>query len=278
MIPLHSQHNSASWIGFLLAFCLIGSTFAYFGGMKLPRSVTPASTPSFPTLKSVILDPGHGGEDGGACTYGGAPEKDLNLQIAKDLNDMLLLFGYQVRMTRKDDQLLYDKQSDFHGQKKSQDLANRLKIAKQDPDAIFVSIHMNAFPETQYRGLQVYYARNAKNGEKLAQIIQNNAKTWLMPQNNRKPKAAGHNIYLLERMENTGILIECGFLSNPEERDKLNTAAYRKQLSGTILASLLEFVQDQAERVPDALNFSLPFGKTIVLSPFLWYNVDKKRL
>ena len=79
-------------------------------------------------------------------------------------------------------------------------------------------------------------------------------------------------------MDNTGVLIECGFLSNPEERDKLNTAAYRKQLSGTILASLLEFVQDEAQRVPDALNFSLPFGKTIVLSPFLWYNVDKKRL
>jgi N-acetylmuramoyl-L-alanine amidase len=189
-----------------------------------------------------VIDAGHGGEDGGACTYEGLPEKDLNLFIAKDLELMLRLCGINVVMTRTDDRLLYDPQSDYKGHKKSMDLASRLKTANETPNAILVSIHMNAFPESKYCGLQVYYSDRSNGGLKLAQMIQNTYKDRLMPSNTRKAKAAGSNIYLLHRFDGVGVLVECGFLSNESEREKLNTAEYRSQIAACLLESIVEYI------------------------------------
>lgn len=191
---------------------------------------------------TVVIDAGHGGEDGGACTYGGLPEKDLNLFIAKDLELMLRLCGINVIMTRNDDRLLYDPKSDYEGHKKSMDLAARLKIANETPNAILISIHMNAFPESKYSGLQVYYSDQSIDSLNLAQMIQNTCKSRLMPSNARKVKAAGSNIYLLHRFTGVGILVECGFLSNEAEREKLNTSEYRHQLAACFLEAIIEYI------------------------------------
>lgn len=194
------------------------------------------------SLPTIVIDAGHGGEDGGASTYGGAPEKELNLLIANDLRDMLLAVGINVVMTRESDTLLYDKNSDYKGHKKSMDLANRLKIARETDNALLISIHMNAFPEEKYKGLQVYYSKNVPDSQALARLIQENNKRTLSPDNNRKIKAAGKNIYLLDRFDKAAILIECGFLSNTEERERLNDPEYRQELSACFLASLLEYI------------------------------------
>lgn len=194
---------------------------------------------------SIVIDPGHGGEDGGASSYGDIPEKDLNLSIGLMLCDMLDFFGLNVFMTRCDDVLLYDPNSDYRGHKKSQDLANRLKIAKSVPNAILVSIHMNAFPEAKYRGAQVYYSPNNDSGSVLAELIQSNVRNMIDPQNNRKIKKADKSIYLLNYFEGTGVLIECGFLSNPEEYSALCNSAYRQKLSAVFFGSVLQHISSR---------------------------------
>ena len=185
-------------------------------------------------LPIVILDAGHGGEDCGAVGVNGVLEKDLNLQIALLLEKILNANGIRTVMTRSEDVLLYDKNSDYKGQKKIQDLATRRKIAEEYENAVFVSIHMNAFPQTQYSGLQVYYSANHPNSQALAEEIQSVTKQLLQPRNERKIKSGGENIYLLERLSCPAVLIECGFLSNSEECEKLSDPSYQEELALTI--------------------------------------------
>ena len=229
---------SALFTAVATLFCLAG---IFYSRASLDAAFTEDEPDLFPT---IVIDAGHGGEDGGASLYGGAPEKELNLLIASDLRDMLTVMGFNVVMTRTDDTLLYDKNFDYQGHKKSMDLANRLKIARETENAILISIHMNAFPESKYSGLQVYYSKNDTGSQKLAHLVQEINKTAISPDNNRKIKQAGSNIYLLDRFEGVAILIECGFLSNDAERELLNTAEYRQKLSAVFLAAITEFVSD----------------------------------
>jgi N-acetylmuramoyl-L-alanine amidase len=214
-------------------------------GLEKPAYVETLST----TGKIVVLDAGHGGEDGGASIYGGTPEKELNLLISYDLRDMLEAVGFKVVMTRTEDVLLYDKNSDYHDHKKSMDLANRLKIARATPGAILVSIHMNAFPETKYSGLQVYYSKNDQGSRELALAIQEINKSIISPANDRKIKQAGSNIYLLDRFENPAVLIECGFLSNDEEREKLNSPEYRQKLATCFLSAIMKYTAESENNI-----------------------------
>lgn len=198
----------------------------------------------------VIIDAGHGGEDGGAVGANGIYEKDLNLQISQLLNDLLLANGIQTVMTRTEDVLLYDRNSDYHGQKKVQDLATRRKIAEEYDQAIFVSIHMNAFPQTKYHGLQVYFSPNTESSKDLANHIQSLSKELLLPQNNRTIKSSNGNIYLLDRLECPAVLVECGFLSNPEECARLSTEEYQRQMAFALCLSILQYFSDSEVNSP----------------------------
>ena len=229
---------SAFFTAVALLFCFAGIRYSM---SEKDTAITAEPLSSFPT---IVIDAGHGGEDGGASLYGGAPEKELNLQISNNLRDMLMLLGFKVVMTRTDDTLLYDKNSDYHGHKKSMDLANRLKIARETENAVLISIHMNAFPETKYSGLQVYYSKNEANSQNLALLVQELNKSLLSPENERKIKQAGSNIYLLDRFEGTAILIECGFLSNDSERGLLNTEEYRQKLAAVFLSAIIKFTSE----------------------------------
>ncbi len=193
---------------------------------------------SFPT---VIIDAGHGGEDGGAVGINGVFEKDLNLEISNDLCDLLRSTGINVIMTRNDDSLLYDRNVDFHGKKKVLDLAARLEIANNVENAIFVSIHMNSFPEQKYSGLQVYYSKNTDNSKSLAEKIQTSVKEHIQPNNTRVCKSS-ENIYLLDKAKNTSVLVECGFLSNHDECSLLSTDEYRKELAIAIFNGIYEYI------------------------------------
>ena len=222
---------SAIFTAAALLFCFIGMGYST---SKNDSEIVAFSDSSLPT---IVIDAGHGGEDGGASLYGGAPEKELNLHISNDLRDMLTVLGFNVVMTRTDDTLLYDKNADYHGHKKSMDLANRLKIARETENGLLISIHMNAFPETKYSGLQVYYSKNDASSQRLALLVQELNRSLISPENERKIKPAGSNIYLLDRFEGTAILIECGFLSNDSERALLNTAEYRQKLAAVFLSA-----------------------------------------
>lgn len=192
---------------------------------------------------TVIIDAGHGGEDGGTQSKDGLLEKDLNLDIAERLSSLLSQNGVNVIMTRSDDRLLYNKSSDHKGRKKALDVQARLKIANDNPDAIFISIHQNYFSRSEYSGLQVWYSGNNTRSMELAEYIQKSVKNTLQPNNNRQTKLAGSNIYLLEHIKNPTVLIECGFLSNPDEARKLSDPSYRQNLSEVICRSVIEYIK-----------------------------------
>ena len=249
--------NSKNKYSFLLFSALIISVslvFSYVGiiysNMSLARkALTDISFSETSPLPTIVIDAGHGGEDGGASSYGGSPEKDLNLLISNHLCNTLTAMGFKVVMTRTDDTLLYDKNSDYKGHKKSMDLANRLRIANSYNNSILISIHMNAFPQKQYKGLQVYYSKNSDKSKRLAELIQQLNKSFIAPDNNRAAKQAGSNIYLLDRSTETAVLIECGFLSNDEERELLNSTEYQKKLAACFAAALINFISvDYSEK------------------------------
>lgn len=192
---------------------------------------------------TIVLDAGHGGEDGGAIGITGIYEKDLNLSITLKIGEYLEANDVNVVYTRTEDILLYDRNTDYKNKKKALDLAARLKIATETKNCIFMSIHMNSFSKSQYSGLQVYYSKNNEKSQYIAQKIQNSIKKELQPDNNRKVAEATSRIYLLDRLECPAILIECGFISNQEECELLEKEAYQEQLSKIISEEILNCIE-----------------------------------
>lgn len=192
----------------------------------------------------LVLDAGHGGEDGGAVGISGLLEKNVNLQLVMNLRDLFALADIPVVLTRSDDRLLYDPTSDYRGHKKMQDLRNRLELVKQTPGSVLLSIHLNSFSQSKYSGLQVYYAKRHPDSARLAEHIQTLTRAALQPDNDRKTKPAGSNIYLLDRTDRPAVLIECGFLSNPGECAKLADPVYLNELSTVIFAAVCDYLAD----------------------------------
>ena len=193
----------------------------------------------------VIVDAGHGGRDGGATGVTGLVEKNLNLEIATLLHDMLCAAGTKTCMTRTVDSLVCDESDPaLRGKLKQTDLKNRAALAEANPGALFVSIHMNNFPVEKYSGLQVYYSPHAEESRVLAASIQANTAALLQPGNTRGIKAAGSNIYLLNRIRTAAVLVECGFLSNRAESACLANGTYRQKLALVLTASVLQNLRE----------------------------------
>ena len=240
------NNSTLKLIIFFLVTCLIMLAIAFlFGEITPPSSawLNTAASLNTPKYTTVIIDAGHGGEDGGTSSASGLIEKDVNLEIAKTIAISLEEQGFNVILTRSDDRLLYDPNSDYHGRKKKLDLAARLEIMKNTEDAIFVSIHMNAFTDKSCSGLQVWHSKNFPESYELAKLIQNNARLRLQPDNKRVVKAATSAIHLLENATCPAVLIECGFLSNPDEASRFATAEYRDEVASNISYSIMEFLK-----------------------------------
>ena len=212
---------------FLLAVALLAGVSASFGQANRFEKQDAANV----VPPTIVLDAGHGGEDGGAVSESGILEKDLNLTIAKKLAALLQANGLRVILTRTEDEMLYDKSADYQGRKKSLDLAARRKIAEDTPNCIFVSIHMNSYPDVREDGLQVWYSPNDPASKIIADTIQQKAQDLLQPENDRQTKAATSAIYLLHHLTLPAVLVECGFLSNPTEAELLNTPEYQEKLA-----------------------------------------------
>ena len=227
---------------FFLAFLSI--TLAVSAILSATVGVLRASSvpqPSEPL--TVILDAGHGGEDGGAVSASGLLEKDLNLDIVMRITAMLEAEGVQVILTRSTDTLLYDKNTDYRGRKKALDLAARRRIAEENPQAIFVSVHMNSYPQKNVKGLQVWYSPNDVRSRLLAESIQATVASQLQPENDRAVKSATSSIYLLHHIQTPAVLVECGFLSSPEEAQALENGDYRDRLAFLISRAILKYAE-----------------------------------
>ena len=190
----------------------------------------------------VILDAGHGGEDPGAIGYGDVYEKDLNLAFCKLICEELTSRGYTVVMTREEDRLLYTEAENIKGIRKISDLKNRVKIFNSYECAIAVSIHMNTFSAPQYHGTQIYYS-NAEGASNLAAAIIDSVRSELQP-DNKRPLKHSEGIYLLENSKIPTVLIECGFLSNPDECKKLSEKEYQKRLSFSIVCGIIKYIEE----------------------------------
>lgn len=172
--------------------------------------------------KVILIDPGHGGIDGGAQSKTGTIEKDINLQIALKLRDNLEEKGYKVYMTRDEDEGLYQKGNTVR-EKKREDLNRRVEMKKETECDIFVSIHQNMFPQSKCYGAQVWYASN-DNSYNLATIVQDSIKESVKDNNKRVAKPAAEAYLILrDKYEGASILVECGFLSNPDEEARLKS-------------------------------------------------------
>jgi N-acetylmuramoyl-L-alanine amidase len=193
-------------------------------------------------VKTVIIDPGHGGMDGGAIGYDGVIEKGINLSISLKLRSFLLSSGYKVIMTREDDRSIHDKNSSTISQKKTSDLHNRLKIVTAHPDALLVSIHQNIFEDSKYSGTQVFYSKSNKDSKVLAQTLQSNIKQILQPDNNREIKEAQNNLYILYNARSPAVMVECGFLSNQIECKQLQDDNYQNKMAFSIFYGILQYM------------------------------------
>ncbi|WP_148322878.1 N-acetylmuramoyl-L-alanine amidase CwlD [Paraclostridium bifermentans] len=172
--------------------------------------------------KVILIDPGHGGIDGGAKSKTGTIEKDINLQISLKLRDNLEEKGYKVYMTRDEDEGLYQKGNTVR-EKKREDLNRRVEMKKETECDIFVSIHQNMFPQSKCYGAQVWYASN-DNSYNLATIVQDSIKESVKDNNKRVAKPAAEAYLILrDKYEGASILVECGFLSNPDEEARLKS-------------------------------------------------------
>jgi N-acetylmuramoyl-L-alanine amidase len=225
----------------MVALCALLSARA-----PLERAAADFSAPLPQAAPVIIIDAGHGGEDGGTTGHIGSREileKHLNLDIAHSLCSLLTDAGYTAVMTRTEDRLLYDRNVDFNGRKKALDMAARLAIVEQaqnQGEVIFVSIHQNSFRDPAYSGLQVYYSPISPASATLAQSIQNHAREQLAPDNHRKIKPGG-DIYLLKRLSCPAVLVECGFLSHPAECAALADETYQNRLAYAIFCALREY-------------------------------------
>lgn len=227
------------WFAFsLIPAILIGGFFAFrqvafSAAVDAAVSMTPDLTPA------VILDPGHGGFDGGAvCNQ--VVEKNINLGISLKLRDLLRVCGYHVALTRETDISTADSSTEGKStrSRKVSDMHNRLKLMQSHANAVFISIHQNKFQQSKYYGAQVFYSPNHPGSQKLAQEIQDSFKEYLQPENQREIKKAGSELFLLYNAKQPAVLVECGFLSNPQECQKLTQEEYQRQVALTILSAV----------------------------------------
>jgi len=211
--------------------------------VKLGSRVVSVMVENIPVEREhcIIIDPGHGGEDGGAVSISNLPESGYNLGIATRLQSLMQLLGYDTKMIRTEDISVYTEGKTL-AQKKISDLKERVRIVTETKGAILLSIHQNHFPDPIYQGAQVFYA-NTTDSENLAKQIQSLLVASINPGSNRQIKQSS-GVYLMEHIKCPGVLIECGFLSNPQEEAKLRDPVYQKKLSVVIAAAVSQFLSN----------------------------------
>ena len=189
----------------------------------------------------IVIDAGHGGEDGGASANG-LLEKDINLSIALKLRDMLTISGYKVVMTRDSDVSVYDSTADTTREKKVSDLKNRAEMINSSKNNILVSIHQNKFEQSQYFGTQMFYSKNDPKSAVLAEELRKSVTGMLQPDNKRELKQADSNIYILDKAQVPAVIVECGFLSNEEEAKKLADSDYQQKMAFSIYSGIIGYM------------------------------------
>lgn len=227
--------NEKIGIGSILL--LVSICVLIIGAARFNLATASAAAAEMPV--TVVIDAGHGGEDGGATGVTGASESRINLEIALRLEQLLAFCGVDTLMIRTTDTAIYSGDCDTLSEKKISDLKNRVALVNRSRPAILISIHQNHFPQERYTGAQVFYAKT-KGSRDLAEQMQCFLKTALDSTNNRGCKPAD-SIYLMEKIQCPGVLIECGFLSNGREEALLQQPDYQEKIVCAITGALNQY-------------------------------------
>lgn len=195
------------------------------------------------TDKVIIIDPGHGGIDPGAVGKLGKKEDDINLEIALKLRRLIEQTGGIAILTREEDKGLYTEKSKTYRQKKNEDLRNRKIFVNESEGDLFISIHLNSFPQSKYYGAQTFYKKGCEDSKKLAEILQEELRNVLDKNNKRVPQDRD-NIYLLREVNIPSVLIECGFLSNPNEERLLSDSKYQEKIAWAIYIGIMRYFKE----------------------------------
>lgn len=230
-----------------LTFSLIGCFILLAICARITERALPTAASASADKPVIVLDAGHGGLDSGAVGPTGVLEKDINLSIVLTLRDMFEMSGFQVVLTRDEDISIHDPGIEGIRNQKLNDMDNRLEIIQSYPDSIFLCIHQNNFTDPQYSGAQMFYNNNNPKNRTLAQIMQNRF-VQLQPSNGREIKLAGNELFLLKTNKNPSLMIECGFLSNPDEEQNLSTWEYQQKVAFTIYGGVMEFLDVTTEK------------------------------
>ena len=224
----------------LIISCVFVAVFAFML-TKENSAENAVETVSLPVSgKTVIVDAGHGKPDEGAESSNGTTEAETNLAIALKLQNLLEQSGCTVILTRSDENSIYDIDSNTLREKKISDVHNRVKIGNESSADIFVSIHLNKIPQQQYDGWQTFYKKGKEEGKKLATSIQDSLGESIQKENNRVPKTID-NIYIIKHVEIPTTIVECGFLSNPEEEKQLLDNNYQDKLAWGIYNGIINY-------------------------------------
>lgn len=188
---------------------------------------------------TVIVDPGHGGEDGGAVSSSGVEESQINLAVSLQVNDLLRLMGQRTVMTRTEDVSICDQGLDTIRQRKASDLKNRVALVNGTENAVLLSIHQNSLPSSPVtHGAQVFWNRQ-EGAEALAMLVQDSLNGTINAGNEKLAKQIPPTIYLMKNITAPGIIVECGFLSNGSETQRLQNPAYQRKLAAAVTAGCL---------------------------------------
>lgn len=210
-------------------------------GIMLFHSVEVPASINASFEKKIVLDAGHGEPDGGCVGADGTREADLNLAVAQKLQNLFGSAGIESIMTRTGSEGIFDASSKSIGEKKRSDMRKRREIQAGSQADIFVSIHMNQFEQKKYHGAQVVYDKSNPQAKRLAEAIQTSLRDNVEPENDRQAMAADSGIYLLKNAAIPSVIVECGFLSNPEELEKLKSDDYQSKLAWAIYMGIEQY-------------------------------------
>lgn len=229
------------WVLFCASLILFGAqTLEAFGIVAFHADF-------FEKKTTIVVDAGHGGEDGGAVGVNGSVEKDINLAIALALAEKLKASNFPVVLVRDGDYSMGDQTLNTVAERKRSDTKNRVQLVEETGDCLLISIHQNQFSQSQYSGAQMFYSPNNDESAQLAECIRQSVVNSLQPENTRQNKEAGKEIYLLTHCQVPGVLVECGFLSNPEEAQRLVQQEYQQDMASAIYNGIISFIEQRGK-------------------------------
>lgn len=221
---------------FVLSMITLCGTICIMTQSRLTHSMKLKST------NTIVLDCGHGGPDGGAVGADGTAEKDINLALGFQIKELLEMNGYHVVMTRTKDAFICDDHTASLREQNVSDLHNRLSIAQQYANSVFISLHMNNFGQTQYWGSQLFYGPKNENSLSLAECIRERLLANVQEGNQRPIKEMDKSVYIIYNAPNPALLLECGFMSNVQELNKFKTVEYRSKFAFDVFLGINDYL------------------------------------